>query len=75
MFVDFNRETVTEKFMLKGSDHTFIGVNYQYNYETLIIDIDDLEAYRIDELLNGFLNFGFYRKDDDEDYLGVWVIE
>ena len=61
--------------MLDGSDHIFIEVECDYypNYP-LIADITEGKVYRWEDI-EEYEDFKFYRKEEDDDYWGVWVIE
>ena len=73
---DLNRNEVPNgiKFKLKGSSHIFISVLSNDEYGTALVDITNGILYTFDELEVNEKEFDFYRKEDDEDFLGVEVI-
>lgn len=69
MIIDWNRQLILDKFTLKGSNHNFISRNI--HNEIYFIDLDSDKVISFD-FLNSY-GLDFYRKKDDENYLGVWI--
>ncbi len=69
MFIDWNTHGILGPFYLKGSNHEFISRDIKN--ETYFIDLDSDLVVPFDFMDSYGLDF--YRKDDDEDYLGVWI--
>lgn len=78
MFVDFNRteteELIGKNFMLDNSLHTFRVAKFR-NVDLYLYDVDDCCVYDMFDIINGEFPFCFYKNENDEDYLGVWVEE
>lgn len=72
---DFNRHEVKlgEKFKMNNSDHIFTIAKYRE--EEMIVDLMDNIVYDLSTIFVGDTTFFFFEKPDDDDFLGVEVIE
>jgi hypothetical protein len=70
MIIDWNRETLKrgQVFHFANSLRPFVEI-YNTNNNTLFLDVDKMIAYDFDEL--EYEGLDFYRKEDDDDFLGV----
>ena len=76
---DYNRHQVRrgQKFKLDGSDDIFMLADGKHG--DMIVDLTDCMVFAASEVWSNdfkeIYGFGFFRKEDDEDFLGVEVIE
>lgn len=72
---DYNRGEIIigDKVKFKGSNHIFLRI--RSDYEDQFVDLTDAIVYDVPDILNNQLGFNFYTKDDDDDFLGVELIE
>lgn len=83
MLKNINRDEVERgvKFKLNGSDHIFILAGLELSLpryiwgEDVIVDITAGYVYEIADVANQLDGFGFFEKEDDDDFLGVEVIK
>ena len=70
MILDYNRYEVNrgQVFHFKNSLVPFVNISTED--DDLFLDIDELEAYTLNEILLSD-DYEFYEKEDDEDFLGV----
>ena len=76
---DYNRYQVKvgDKFRLDGSDNIFMLAKGKD--EDMIVDLTDATVFKASEVwttdFKEDYGFGFFRKDNDDDFLGVDIIE
>ena len=72
---DYNRGEIIigDKVKFKGSDHIFLVVDS--NYAQQFVDLTDATVYDMSDILNQYYPFYFYTSNDDDDFLGVELIE
>ena len=70
MIIVWNRTTLErgQVFHFANSLRPFIEIS-PTKFDTLFLDIDEMVAYNFDEL--EYQDLKFYRKEDDDDFLGV----
>ena len=70
MIIDFNRESIPvgTEFHFQHSLRRFIHVTDGYDND-FFVDLDEGKLYDLESL--SYDELDFYRKDDDEDFMGV----
>lgn len=72
---DYNRGEIIigDKIKFKGSEHIFLRI--RSDYEDQFVDLTDAIVYDVPDILDGQFGFNFYTSEDDDDFLGVELIE
>ena len=72
---DYNKGEIIigDKVKFKGSEHIFLRI--RSDYEDQFVDLTDAIVYDVPDILDGQFGFNFYTSEDDDDFLGVELIE